>query len=115
MQIKETQVRKLNELIKDAEADDEVLNKLNDEIAKETKVEGQHTGLLHGIQRMAQRVHGTLRVEFQRCLGGLFAQVAIAAAQVAAQRGYVQQMDGSAGCPGGRGCLQVLRHGGVHG
>lgn len=41
MQIKETQVRKLNELIKDAEADDEVLNKLNDEIAKETKVEGQ--------------------------------------------------------------------------
>lgn len=41
MQIKETQVRKLNELIKDAEADDEVLNKLNDEMAKETKVEGQ--------------------------------------------------------------------------
>lgn len=41
MQIKETQVRKLNELIKDAETDDEVLNKLNEEKVQETKVEAK--------------------------------------------------------------------------
>ena len=63
--------------------------------AMQRHIEGQHARGFECIERVAQRRHGALGVQLESGFGGLLAQVAVTATEVAAQRGHVQQVDGA--------------------
>jgi hypothetical protein len=77
-------------------------------------VEGEDPGLLQLVQGVAQGGGGSGRVLLEGGLRGLLSEVAVATAQVAAQRGHVEQVD-VAGVLPRLGALVGCLHGRIRG